>query len=399
MSEIEDLVRAAMDEKVRLPPPMISPGDRAIDRARNRQRRNAATTTLVSILVLALAVGALTALRGSRSTMPGTPTTPPVSTPTPPFSVTSTVRPDLLIDDSDTGGFRNLFTADGHTISLAALPGGADRAYRAPAGWLLYGHVSTGPAGTPPFSLWLVTRDGPAHQLIDRADSVAVAPDGVRIAWRAGDRLIVGHLAGATLTQDQSTPAPPRGAPIAYTGTAVILGYTETGGSLDHIDTWIPSHGDYSPSWDTTLVIQAIYQPGPDGTLYGLVQANSATGGGLCLAQLDPTHNLAATRKACGLTLGMTAVISPDLRWMAKTGFTQQGRPNVELVDLNRSPDTPAVTATWNEYAPVTWIDATALVLLDQNFGLSLAHIGHTALTPITVAGQSTIRAVESIGG
>jgi hypothetical protein len=273
---------------------------------------------------------------------------------------------------------------------------GAGSAYRIHDGWLVVGFGQAAATGLVE-SLWLVTRDGSIHQLINHADSVVVAPDGARVAWRASDRLIVGHVTGASLAQDQSTPAPPRGAPIAYTGTAVILGYTMTGGGLDQFDTWLPARGDYSPSWNNVTLVGAVFQPARDGSLYGIVRASSDTKA-RCFAQLDPANNLAATRKACSLpvtSFDTTGLISPDGRWMAKnTGAS----PQVDLLDLNHVFDTPAVTATWDAVAPVAWVDATTLVLVQQNRSLSLASIGRTDLDPITVSGQPTMEAVQPLG-
>jgi hypothetical protein len=196
----------------------------------------------------------------------------------------------------------------------------------------------------------------------------------------------VGHLAGVTVTVDRSTPAPARGEPIAYTGTAVILGYSETGGGIDHHDVWLPSNGDYSPSWDKTSHVITVYQPAPDGSLLGIVRTSQGSKD-VCLAKLDPAANLKAIRTACGLplTIDPLGLVSPDGRWLGAPSL-DNGQLKVALLDLSRVFDTPAVAATWDAMYPATWMDATTLVVISSGTPMT-ARIGQPELAPLTGTG------------
>src|SRR5262249_49896622 len=135
-------------------------------------------------------------------------------------------------------------------------------AVQTPDGWLLN---ATGAAQTS--ALWMVRSDGSLHKLIDGSYApVAVAPDGRRFAWRDGDTVRTGHLDGDAVVGDRSTPVPGRWFPIGYTGEAVVLGYTETGGGIDHHDVWVPLRGDYVPTpQGRTANVAVVYGPAPDG--------------------------------------------------------------------------------------------------------------------------------------
>jgi hypothetical protein len=254
-------------------------------------------------------------------------------------------------------------------------------AYQIPDGWLVSYTSDTNGSTT----LWLLKPDGSALRLLDGVRGYAVAPDGYRVAWRAGNRLHVGHLTGTSLTDDRSTPAPARGDPIAYTGAAVVLGYSMTGAGIDQHDVWIPANGDYSPSWDKTQFVIAVYQPAPDGSLLGLVQRAYGSKDA-CLAKLDPAANLRAVRTACGLpiTLDPDGLVSPDGHWLAKSAVSPGGQLQIDLIDLHTVFDHPVVTTTWVAIAPLAWVDATTAVVTQADNAMMLAHVGQQDLTPVT---------------
>jgi hypothetical protein len=366
---------------------------------RRRTVRWAGVTTAATVTAVVAAVslaGASGTGRSARLDQPSRPVTSPSAAQTtrPPGDPAGVAnRPDLLTDRATGLGWRNLRTADGRTVSLAGVDGAVETAYGTADGWL----VVTSKAEAS--SLWLVKPDGSVHRLIDKSDrEPAVSPDGRRFAWRSGDRMYVGHLTEATVTVDRSTPAPQRGTPIAYTGTAVVLGYSETGGGIDHHDVWLPSKGDYSPSWERTTHVVAVYQPASDGSLLGVVHGSQGAKA-VCLARLDPTAGLKASRTACGLplTIDPLGLVSPDGQWLAAPSLNA-GRTQVSLVDLDRVFDTPAVTATWDADAPFAWIDAGTLVVASNGTPMT-AVVGQSTLTPLTGAGPAAGAKIQPIRG
>ncbi|HZN20346.1 MAG TPA: hypothetical protein VFB84_19465 [Micromonosporaceae bacterium] len=395
MTGLDDIVRTALQEQVQAPPAMRSPADRVIADARGVRRRRALVAVCAGVTALAVAVAGLATLRDVRDGgTPVPPATAPAGTPTTAPPASPAVRADLLTDFHSMDGWRSLHTADGRMVSLAATGGGVDTAYRTAGGWLVVAYMPQARG-----SLWLVRPDGSADRLVDRADTKpAVAPDG-GIAWRKGDRLYVGHLAGATLVVDRSTPAPARGSPIAYTGTAVVLGYSETGGGIDRHDVWLPANGDYSPSWDTTGRVTTVYQPAPDGSLLGLVR----NGSGECLTKLDPAANLRPSRTACGLPLRIDpyGLVSPGARWLAAPVFADE-ETRFGIIDLDRVYDHPAVAATL-DVGPAGWLDATTLLVRSGDGTLMTARVGGptVTLTPVTVPGLApgaSIQVVRRLG-
>jgi hypothetical protein len=378
VSDLERRVRDSLQAQVDRAPMTAAPADRAIAQGRAWRRRGALITVGSLVVVVALGIGGFVLLnQPTPSALSASPTASATTTPL----VAAGPRPDLLIEPAtDSGGWHALLTASGQTIPFTAVGGTVDSAYRIPVGWLLGVRLSS--------QLWLLRADGTATRLLDGLDGYAVAPDGQRIAWRAGDRLRVGHMAGTSLVEDRSTAVPARGAPIAYTGTAVILGYSMTGGGIDQHDVWIPANGDYSPSWDAMQFVVAVYQPSADGSLLGLI-GNPATGKQACLAVLDPAAGLRATRQACGLpiTIDPAGLVSPDGRWLATTALSQDSRPETALIDLNAVFDHPAIAQTWAAAGPLAWVDASTLVLTSADRSLMLGFVGRQDLT--TIAGFS----------
>jgi hypothetical protein len=394
MNGLDDVVRAAMRTSVAHPPAMRSPADRAIAGARGRRRRRTVTAIGAGVAVLALTLGGAVALRaGTAERQPNGPATAPVSDP----PAVPVYASDVLADGDPTTGWRTLRSGPGRTVSLAEVRGRVEAAYATPDGWLV---VSADPE--PGDSLWLLRPDGSAHRLITGSQrEPAIAPGGRRFAWRADGRLYVGHLSGTALTTDASTPAPTRGAPLAYTGSAVVLGYSTTGGGVDTHDVWVPDRGAYVASWDRAVHVRAVYQPGPDGSLYGLARSSAALKSS-CLARLDPAADLAVLRSACGLplTVDPSALVSPDGRWLAAPAFIDDG-PRVTLLDLDRVFDAPAVAATWEAVSPVTWLDAGTLVVRGENGSPMVVRPGHPGVAVLIgpdLPGGEPVEPVRRLG-
>ncbi|HET8680439.1 MAG TPA: hypothetical protein VFM54_00980 [Micromonosporaceae bacterium] len=397
MTGLDEIVRTALRAQVQDPPPIRSGADQVITEARDVRRRRALITACAGVTVLALMVGGLAMLGDIRADgTPPLPASPQAGEPTTALSTSVLDRLDLLTDFSSSEGWGSLRTAGGRTIPLTGIDGRVYTAYQTGDGWLVVSERAT--SG----SLWLVTPDGARHRLLDSTDRPpAVSPDGRRVAWRDGDRLYVGHRTGTTLTVDRSTPAPARGAPIAYTGTAVVLGYSTTGGGIDQRDVWVPGNGDYSPTWDRAGHVTGVYQPAPDGSLLGLVYATPGAGSKTeCLAKLDPATGLSASRTACGLPLAIDSVtqasmlaqlapvglVSPDGRWLA-VPVLDNDRRLLALIDLGRVFDRPEPTQVWDAGPPAAWLDATTLVVMNGESTPMIARVGRPALTPLTGTG------------
>jgi hypothetical protein len=391
MSELDEMIRESLRAQVAMAPPLTAPADRAISAARRIRQRHAITSLWAGVIVLALAGGAVAVMRDgwlghhpvTAATQSPTEALGPSPSPTAqPSTAATTARFDRLVLPDPT----DLVTADGRTIPLTDLDGPVGQAHRVVDGWLI----------TTPTSLWLVSADATKHKLLQPLDGLAVAPDRVHLAWRASDRLYIGHLNGTTLTPDQSTPAPARGAPIAYTGSAVVLGYSLTGGGIDHHDVWVPARGNYSPSWDKTQDVVAVYQPAPDGTLYGVANIPAA-GKHPCLAVFDPLNDLRVTQTACGpqITIDPTGLVSPDGQWLAAWSAVGTVSPpdgakvsppgyGTVLVRLDTVFTNPVVSQTFTAGTVAGWLNANTLLIQPNGGPLVLAHVGDSTLTPIS---------------
>jgi hypothetical protein len=391
MNRIEDVVRRSMRAQVSMPPAMQHPADHALRKADTARRRHTAASACAGMLAVALGVAGFVVLRDSRGEhgpLPTTTTTAPPTTTTtaPPTgdpSPTAPANAAVILER------RELLLPDGQRIPLDQIDVAAADAYQTQDGWLVRGYRfgSTEPEAA---SLWLVKPDRSLHRLVERSmGSVAVAPDGRRFAWRAGDRLHVGHLSGDEVTVDRSVPArSERAFPIVFTGTAVVLGYSDTGGGVGHWDTWLPDRGDYEPSEQSASHVQIVYPPAPDGSLVGLISNPTAPQGSknYCLARLDPADNLRATRTACEiqLTTSPWPAISPDGRWLS----VDAGQNGVGVLDLTAVFDRPAVAFTW-DVQPTgawVWVDATTMVAPHSDGGLRRLHIG-SAPEPVSMPG------------
>jgi hypothetical protein len=253
-----------------------------------------------------------------------------------------------------------LLLPGGARINLAGIKGDVSGARETVDGWLIDERLDA-----EHVSLWLVRPDKSVRRLLSGAGGIAVAPDGRRIAWRDGDILRTGHL---TLTgkveRERSTPAPKRGAPVFYTGEAVVLGYSETGGGWDRRDVWIPANGRYVPSWNANDKVRAVYGIAPDGRSMLGLSAGAAGSKSSCLAMLDPRADLAPTRTAC---LPVELVdhfgrVSPQGRWLAVGAFGKDGATGVAVIDLKKVFDHPAVATMWVGEMGGDWLDARTFI-------------------------------------
>jgi hypothetical protein len=177
---------------------------------------------------------------------------------------------------------------------------------------------------------------------------------------------------------------------VAIAGTAVLLGYSATGGGVDSFDVWQSTKGAYVESWDRTTHVAVAYGPTVDGRSFlGLIFAHP--GGGdkeTCLAELDPANFLRATATACGLSQGVSerGPVSPDGRYLALQA-DGEGPGNIVVVDLHSVFQRAAVTAWWDARGPGAWVDATTMIAADRSGRYVGLRIGQA--TPEPVAGPS----------
>jgi hypothetical protein len=369
MSGIEDLVRESLHERVAMAPALDDPAGRAVAGARTLRRRRALVVACFAGLAAVLATGALAGLRSGVHTLPLPPATVP-----PPGPASSSVS--LVVDH------HALLLPDGRSVTLPATESSMLGAVQLRRGWLVTGTT----AGTTAQSLWLVTPDGVVHPLAQGLEGApVVAADGLRFTWRTGVRLFTGHLAdGGSLVVEASTPISGKGAPIALTDTAVVLGATATGGGIDSYDLWLPARGNYVPSWDVIAHVVAVYGALPGGRrVLGQVHPTSGSKAA-CLAELDPADSLRATRTACDLPLRVdpTGPVSRDGHWLAAPA----GDGQVALIDLTTVFQRAAVTSTWHADRPGVWVDANTMVA-PVSGGLRRFDTGGGAAPPVDVPG------------
>jgi hypothetical protein len=202
-----------------------------------------------------------------------------------------------------------------------------------------------------------------------------------------------------SVVSPRSTTSPFQSAPPQSPSVAP---YSTTGGGVDNHDVWVPDRGAYVASWDRAVHVRAVYQPGPDGSLYGLVRLSEALKSS-CLARLDPAADLAVLRSTCGLpvTVDPSALVSPDGRWLAAPAYIDDS-PRVALVDLARVFDAPAVAATWEAVGPVTWLDAGTLVVRGENGSPMVARPGDPGVAvligPDLPGGDTPVEPVRRLG-
>jgi hypothetical protein len=276
----------------------------------------------------------------------------PTRVPTPPASGPVRAETDLV-------GGGVLDTTGGEQLPLTGL-GRVDRAQRVPddAGWLLTGAPTA--AGR---TLWLVPRSGRPQVLLAGADAIALSSDGRQVAWRDGGELFTAGIVGSQLVARVQTAAPAGAAPVGFVGNWALIRLDpgRPGYAL-----WLPSAGTLNPAGGSNVL--NAYGLLPDGRVVAEVFAGTPRRP--CLALLDAARKLAATRTACGPTLGTDGLgaVSSDGRWLLVNGETGGTRAAL-LVDLTRS------TAVARPAGPplagdVAWASAQTALYVDGKGGL-----------------------------
>jgi hypothetical protein len=235
-----------------------------------------------------------------------------------------------------------LATADGLTIDLGAIRDVVS-AQRFGGGWA----VVSGDPGTA--RLWWVSPDREPRALLAGMDAIVV--DHGQVAWQRGVMLSAASLSADGQLLEQVSTAAPRGDgyPVGFLHEAVLMERTESTGW----DTWLPSQGDYRPTWTEDVV--RVYGPLPDGASVGLVESQPGASGS-CLARLDAELVVAGT--SCVTTQQLPAdapaAVSPNGQWLLSGSTEPAGSVLVDLgVAFAGQPDqavatlaeTPAVAA------------------------------------------------------
>jgi hypothetical protein len=277
-----------------------------------------------------------------------------------------------------------LLLPGGARINIHDIKGNVAEASETVDGWLVSERLDA-----EHVSLWLVRPDKSVRRLLKGVAGVAVAPDGRHFAWRDGDTLRTGQLTlTGTVERERATPAPKRGIPVLYTGEAVVLGYSETGGGWDRRDVWVPAYGRYTPSWNANTKVLAVYGIAPDGrSLLGLTARPGETKRG-CLALLDPKRDLAPVRTAClpADPVDFYGRVSPQGRWLAVGAFDRNGEICIAVIDLKKVFEHPAVATIWAAQPGGDWIDArTFLVQGPEPARMTRFTVGRVAGEPVTL--------------
>lgn len=315
---------------------------------------------VVMAMLAVVAAGTLVACGGKDGTEP------PILTPLPSDgsgslgdAPSSSTRGVSVIADRKT-----LLLPDGKAISLAKIDGGAMSGYQTRDGWLVRGLGN----GIDTLSLWLVKPDGSVLLTVDKAEApVAVAADGRRIGWRSGGKLYVGQVnPSGGVTVDKTSKAPDRGHPISLTATTVALGYSDTGGGIDHHDLWYPDLGEYKPTWEKSAHVRAVFGSAPDGVNFLGLVANPS-GAGTCLGTLNAKDTLKALSTACGLPIQVDryGAVTRDGHWLAVRSADGSGSPEIAIIDLTTVFTKPALTVSWTGLTGA-WDESNALLVLEE---------------------------------
>jgi len=355
MGSLESALRDTFAAQVRTQPALEDVAGRAVVSAgRIRLRRRVLGAAAIAVSVALVSAGVAVFGERGRAADPDRLAGP---TAVPDLSHTLAAPPvDLLVG-------REIRRTDGTVVALALVPN-PNRAWRTSDGWLV---ESVETLGT---GLWFVDLAGKQTAMVS-GEKVAVAPDGVRIAWSRAGRVSVADRVGTALTRTAETGGTGGLGPIGFAAGGVVLGGTGAGGA-DTYDMWFPAKGAYAVGprgFDRILAANAA------GTrLFGVTGPD-------CLAEIDP-DGLRVLRSACGLglTIGTHAYPSPDGRWVALVDAD-----GMSLYDLRTVWTRPGATASYPTHATnAAWLDATSLVFCSR---MTVQLIGPGPEGPIRAVG------------
>lgn len=202
---------------------------------------------------------------------------------------------------------RTLYTTTGPEI---ALPDDVTAAYNLPGGdRLLLLATRDAPGG----DLIRLRPDGTQRGILTDVTSVVMDPSGTRIAWteahRGGRILSVGQLLETGVLVDASThfgdPTAgdvPDMFPQQIVGSGDQLGVVlaePTGQGYGAWDVWYPAQGAYHPTPHPEVRSISGTLPGTSRLVGTVFDDVTATKPRICLAVLDPAHDLAVGSKTC----------------------------------------------------------------------------------------------------
>ncbi len=301
----------------------------AIRRARTVRRRRAAVAACAALAVIATGAFGLIAHRPrSTGTTPANPL-PTVSPSGEPSVQTSGTSLSLLARHAD--GTVDVVTPTGKVVPFGT--GNVWHAWQVPQGYV----VQTDTA------LYLLGPDGRKTRLVSGALGVAVTAfgknEGFWVAWATSGRMALQRYAHGQVTGSQSTVAPTKGYPLLYSGKAVYLGGTRTGGGVDRHDVWLPAQGGYHDSFDQARDVSAIDAVLPDNSsepgasFFGLT---FPAGGGKeqCIATFDE-HLAVLSRGTCdpAIIADRSGRVAGDARRVA-VGYLVNGAYRAAVFDL-----------------------------------------------------------------
>jgi hypothetical protein len=337
------------------------PAGRAVRKARRIGRRRSAAGAVLLVMAMAVVTVGVARLNpeGQRQAGPAWDgdVSPPekvgpviLETPTPGLGV---VIKGQTVDLVLAGQLR---TVSGKVLDLTPL-GSVSQAHETDGGWLVVGGGEAGDA-----TLWFVTPDGERHELLQAMDSIVLAPDGRRIAWRDSARLFSAIVDKGQVKDARQVFAPAQGLPVSFVGDGVVMARGVSDPTVRGYDVWWPDKDKtYEPTWREEAA--GIYGPLPNGSMV-VGQVSGTTTGRPCLALFDAAKALTVLKTACALqfrTDGLGAV-SPDGRWLVADGTTADTAMLVDLETAFTPSSTGAQLAGPGMAGPGTWTDNSTLV-------------------------------------
>lgn len=327
---------------------------RAIRRARSVRRRRAAVAACAAVAVMAAGgFGLVTHHTRSTGTAPANPAPSVLPSGEPSVQATGTSL-SLLARHAD--GTVDVVTPTGAVVPFGT--GNVWHAWQVPDGYVIQTDTA----------LYLLRPDRSKTRLVSGTLGVAVTTfgknEGFTVAWATSDRMALQRYFMGQVTESQSTVAPTKGYPLLYSGKAVYLGGSQTGGGVDRHDVWLPAQGDYHDSFDQARGVSAVdgvlpdNSSYPDSSFFGLA---FAPGGGKaqCLATFDE-HLAVLSRGPCdpAIVADRSGRIAQDDRHVA-VSYLVDGGYRAAVFDLGaRAGSRPVVLPLIGEWE---W-DGDALV-------------------------------------